>query len=102
MGAGSSVDPSTYAAMLATIRRRRWYFWGLVLVYLPITITILKLTQSTMATGIAFGIWVAFLCIAVALMACAKCPACNNSFHMRNGTLSFSRNCCHCGINYRQ
>ena len=80
MGAGSSVDPSSYAAMLATVRRRRWYFWGLVLIYLPTTITILKLTQSTKLTAIAFGIWVVFLCIVVALMACSKCPHATTTF----------------------
>ncbi|GFO54008.1 hypothetical protein GMSM_10150 [Geomonas sp. Red276] len=84
--------------MLAAIRRRRWYLGGLILLYLPVTMTVLRLTESVKATGAFFGIWVLFLCIAMALYASAKCPGCGKTFHMKNSTLSFSRKCRHCGL----
>ncbi|MCM0080851.1 hypothetical protein L4X63_04525 [Geomonas sp. Red32] len=90
--------PVNHEAMLAVIRRRRWYLWGLILLYLPVTMTILRLTESVKVTGAFFGIWVVLLCVAMALYACCKCPGCGKTFHMKNSTLSFSRKCRHCGL----
>ena len=91
-------DPATYGAMLAIIRRRRWYLWGLILIYMPATLTTLQWTQSYKATGIVFLIWFILLFITAGLAACSKCPRCGNNFHMRNSTLSFLRKCRHCGL----
>lgn len=93
-----AVDPKTHAAMLAVIRRRKWYLWGLILVYLPATYTSLKVTQSFSTTCAVFGVWFVLLCAAVTLMALSKCPRCGQTFHMRNSTLSFSGKCRHCGL----
>jgi hypothetical protein len=94
----NSVDPATHGALLAVIRRRRWYLWGLILIYMPASVTTLQLTQSYTSTGILVFIWFIVLCIAVTLAAVAKCPRCGNTFHMRNSTLSFYRKCRHCGL----
>jgi hypothetical protein len=93
-----SIDPATFGAMLAIIRRRRWYLWGLILIYMPASVTMLQLTQSFKPTGILVFTWFIVLCIAVTLAAVAKCPRCGNTFHMRNSTLSFYRKCRHCGL----
>jgi hypothetical protein len=89
---------TTHGAMLARIRRRRWYLWGLILIYMPASVTTLQLTQSYKTTGILCLIWFILLCIAVTLMTCALCPGCGNKFHLRDSSLSFSRKCCHCGL----
>ena len=90
--------PIVYIPILAIIRRRRWYLWGLILIYMPVSVTTLQLTQSYKATGIVFLLWVISLCIAVTLTAIVKCPRCGNNFHMRNSTLSYHRKCSHCGL----
>ena len=91
-------NPSTYGTMLAMIRKRRWFLWGLILIYIPASVTTLQWTQSYKTIGGLFLIWLIMLCIAVGLMACSKCPRCGNNFHMRNSTLSFLRKCSHCGL----
>jgi len=96
-----SINPAVYETMLATIRKRRLFLWGVILVYLPAALTTLQWTQSYTLIGILFLAWLASLCIAVALVACAKCPACGNNFHMRNSALSFLPRCCHCGVGAR-
>jgi hypothetical protein len=93
-----SDNPSTHGPALAIIRRRRWYLWGLILIYMPVSVKTLQATQSYKATGIVFLVWFVLLCIAVTLTAIAKCPGCGNSFHMRNSTLAYSRKCRHCGL----
>lgn len=93
-----SDDPTTHAVTLALIRRRRWYLWGLILIYLPASVTALQFTQSIRPLGLMFLIWLILLCVAVALVAAAKCPRCANTFHMRSAALSFSKKCCHCGL----
>lgn len=94
----NSHNTTTYRTMLAVIRRRRWFLWGMILIYIPTSVTTLQLTQSYKLLSFMFLIWLILLCIAVTLMACSKCPRCGNSFHMRNSTLSFSQKCCHCRL----
>lgn len=94
----TSENLSTYGPMLAVIRRRRWYLWGLILVYMPVSVKTLQLTQSYKATGILLLIWVTLLCVVVTLTAIAKCPRCGNNYHMRNSSLSYFRKCRHCGL----
>lgn len=94
----SPENPSEYGPMLAVIRRRRWYLWGLIIIYMPIAVATLQFTQSIRTIGAAFGAWVILLCVAVALMAAALCPRCGKNFHMRHSTLGFSRKCRHCGL----
>jgi hypothetical protein len=94
----NSDNPLAYGALLAIIRRRRWYLWGLILFYMPVSVTTLQLTQSYKSTGILLLFWFILLCIVVTLTAISKCPKCGNSFHMRNSGLSYFRKCCHCGL----
>lgn len=91
-------DPTTFAQPLVIIRRRRWYLWGLILIYMPATVATLQLTQSYKATGIAVLIWIILLSIVVTLTAIVKCPRCGNNFHMRNSTLTYHRKCRYCGL----
>jgi len=93
-----NVNPATYAHLLLIIRRRRWYLWGLILIYMPASVSTLQLTQSYTATGIVVLIWIVLLCIVVTLTAIAKCPRCGNNFHMRNSTLTYHRKCRYCGL----
>ena len=97
----NAVDPAHHDVLLAVIRRRRWYLWGLILIYMPASVTTLQLTRSYRSTGILVLIWFIVLCIVVTLAAVAKCPRCGNTFHMRNSTLSFYRTCRHCGLHIR-
>ena len=98
----SGDDPTTDGAMLTIIRRRRWYLWGLILIYIPAALTTLQFTQSYRLIGILFSIWLILLCTAVTLVACAKCPSCGNRFHMRDSSLSFLRKCSHCGLHIKE
>jgi len=95
------IDASRYGSGLSSVRRQRWYLWGLIIVYLPATLTTLQLTQSYKATGAVFLIWLFLLCVAVTLAAIVKCPQCGNSFHMYDSTLHFPRRCRHCGLHIR-
>jgi len=97
----SEDDQTTDEATLAIIRRRRWYLWGLILIYIPAALTTLQFTQSYRLIGMLFSIWLILLCAAVTLVACAKCPGCGNRFHMRDSSLSFLRKCSHCGIHLK-
>jgi hypothetical protein len=97
----NSDDPTTYGTMLATIRKRRLFLWGTILIYIPASVTALQFTESYKWLGIFFMIWLIVLCVAVTLLASSKCPRCGNNFHMRSSTLSFSRKCSHCGLQIR-
>jgi hypothetical protein len=83
---------------LAKIRKRRMFLMALILVYLPATLATLNLTHSIKATGVVFAVWFVLLCIAVTLTAVVRCPQCQNTFHMRESTLRYSRKCSHCGL----
>ena len=91
-------NPISYGVDLAKIRLRRWYLWGLILIYMPASVATLYLTKSYKTTGIVFLIWFILLCVVAALITSSKCPRCGNNYHMRNATLSLSRKCCHCGL----
>ena len=95
-------NPTSYGTMLAMIRKRRWFLWALLLVYIPASVTTLQFTQSNKSIGLLFLLWLIALCVSVTLLACCKCPRCGNSFHMRNSGLSFSRKCSHCGLHIRE
>ena len=88
-------------AGLHEIRRRRWYVWLVILVYLPSTWLTLEMTHSYRSTGIVFAIWFVFLCTTMTLFAVISCPRCGQYFHMRNMALSFARTCRHCGLHLK-
>jgi hypothetical protein len=95
-------DPAIHETMLAIARKRRCFFFGMVIGYLPIFLTTLQFTDSYTWIGTAFLVWLILLCISVVQMACCKCPRCGNTFYMRCSTLSFLARCCHCGLSTKE
>lgn len=95
-------DPAIHEKMLAIARQRRRFFFGMVIGYLPISLTTLQFTDSYTWIGAVFVAWLVLLCISVVQMACCRCPRCGNYFYMRSSTLSFLARCCHCGLSAKE
>ncbi len=89
-------DPSSYKPGLDLLRRRRRYFFGLVLLYVPMMWVLHELARQHMLK--AFIGWVLLLVVAMAVSALAKCPRCGNYFHMHGMTLLYLRKCLHCQL----
>lgn len=83
---------------LQKIRRRRWFFWLVIMSYLPAMLFALKATQPGQAVGITFASWIFFLTAAVVLVALARCPQCGNCFHMSGFLFRPVRKCFHCSL----
>jgi hypothetical protein len=83
---------------LKSIRKRRWFVWGIIIIYLPAMWTVLSLSGSFGATATAFFVWLILLCVIVTIAAVARCPRCGNYFHMHGMTLLFARRCIHCQL----
>lgn len=92
------VDPAAIAAGLRRIRTRRWFFWSLLIVYVPAVWLSLTLTGSDRATAVFFGVWLILLIAAVCLVTSARCPRCGNLFHMHGVTPLYLRKCLHCQL----
>jgi len=86
------------ASGLARIRRRRWFLWGTLLVYLPAIWLSLRITRSDAATGVVFGVWFVVLLVASCTASFAACPRCGNYFHVHGFVPLFTRHCLHCGL----
>jgi len=93
-----SSDAGQYAEGLRKVRKRRWFLWSLILIYLPAIWVSLQVTQSDAKTFIVFGIWFILVCIAGSLAALVKCPRCGNYFHMNGVMPLYLRKCLHCGL----
>lgn len=98
MGELPGGTPSTIRAGLRKIRRRRWFLWGVILVYVPAIWLSLRLTHSDRITGTVFGVWLVVLIIAVLLVSTAQCPRCGNYFHVYGMTPLYLRKCLHCKL----
>lgn len=83
---------------LRKIRRRRWFFWIVIMSYLPAMLFALKTSQPGRTVGIAFGSWIFFLTAAVVLVALVRCPQCGNCFHMDGYLFRPVRKCFHCRL----
>ena len=94
-------DASRYGKGLRLIRKRRWFLWGVILVYMPAMWLILEMTGSLKATAPAFVVWFICLCITAGISAAARCPECGNYFHMHGMTLLYMRRCLHCGLHLK-
>ena len=92
------VDPAIIAAGLRNIRKRRWFLWSLIIVYVPAVWISLTVTRSDRATAVVFGVWLVLLIVAVFFVTTAKCPRCGNLFHMHGITPLYLRNCLHCQL----
>lgn len=99
--ANSPGDPLTYMNVLKKIRRRRTYFFGTLLVYIPAVVITYSISPTNRAMGTLFGIWVAVLILVTFLAALSRCPRCGNYFHMHGMTLLILRKCLHCQLHIR-
>lgn len=89
-------DPASYTAGLDLLRRRRKYFFGVVLGYVPVMWLLHEFAPRFMLK--AFAVWVVLLVVAMAVSAVARCPRCGNCFHMHGMTLLYLRKCLHCQL----
>ena len=98
----SLVDPLHYMNVLKQTRRRRKYFFGTVLFYIPALLVTYQISPTNRAMGTLFGLWVVVLIIVTFLVALSKCPRCGNYFHLHGMTLLVLRKCLHCQLHITQ
>ena len=87
-----------FGTSLRKIRKRRLFLWGVMLVYLPVMWTTLRLTGSFNVTAAVFVVWIILLCIFATVAALARCPRCGKYFHMHGMTFLLLRKCLHCQL----
>jgi len=92
------LDPHELSAGLKKIRRRRWFFWIMIMIYLPAMLVALQMPQSGQAVVTVFVAWILLLIVAVTLMALVRCPQCGNCFHMNGFLFRPVRKCFHCKL----
>jgi hypothetical protein len=95
------IDVSELKAGLRVIRRRRWYLWLVILIYLPLMMTALRYTASIRGAAVAFFAWFVLLFVIALVAAVARCPRCGNYFHMHGMTLLPLRKCLHCQLHLK-
>lgn len=93
-----TIDPAQFTVKMRSLRRRRWFLWGLVLIYLPAIYLALEWSGSDRVAGMVFLGWILLVCVAVGLAAFAICPRCGNTFHMHGFVPVYLRRCVHCGL----
>jgi len=91
-------DPAVISRGLATIRKRRWMLWSVMIVYLPTMWMTQKITHSFRDSMPVFFIWFFVLLATMAFSAAARCPRCGHYFHMNGITLLYLRKCLHCQL----
>ena len=79
---------------LHTVRRRRWYLWLIILVYMPLMMTAVKFSSAVAA----FLSWCLVMVVIVGYSALARCPRCGNYFHMHGLSMLYLRKCLHCQL----
>jgi hypothetical protein len=89
------VDQTILHEGLKTVRRRRWYLWMIILVYMPLMMTAMEFFSSV---ATVFIIWFIIMVAIVTFSALARCPRCGNYFHMHGLTLLYLRKCLHCQL----
>lgn len=99
-GGGEQQAPSAaeISRGLKKIRKCRWFFFGVVLIYVPALLVTLRLSQSGRTTATLFGVWVFFLVLSVVFAAVVKCPRCKQYFHTNGPTFLPVRKCVHCSL----
>jgi len=93
-----SPNPAEISRGLSKVRKCRWFFFGVVLIYVPALLLTLRYSQSGRTTATMFGIWVFVLVISVVFAAVVKCPRCKQYFHTNGPTFLPVRKCVHCGL----
>ena len=91
-------DISLLGPGLAKVRRRRWYLWFVLIIYLPTMWTTQKITHSFNDSLPVFFIWFLVLLAVMGISASARCPRCRNYFHVNGMTLLYLRRCLHCQL----
>jgi len=94
-------EPTTddaYALAMKRLRHRRWFLWGIILIYVPVIWLSLKITGSDRSTAVVFAVWLLLVCVAVVRAAFALCPRCGNTFHMNGFIPLYLRQCVHCEL----
>lgn len=94
----SPEDPRTYREQLKRIRARRWFLWGIILVYLPAMMIALRQPNYKTWVTVVFASWIILLIIAVAFACVIRCPRCGECFHTHGPTFLPFRRCLHCAL----
>jgi len=89
-------DQVAYTKVLNKTRRRRKYFFGTVLIYIPALYITHFISPTNQAMGTVFVVWLAALIVVTFLVALCRCPKCGNLFHVHGITLLVLRKCLHC------
>lgn len=79
---------------LQLVRRRRWCFWSVILIYMPL----MGVAMKYHFVVAAFLSWFVLLFGVVYYAALARCPRCGNYFHLHGMSLLFLRKCLHCQL----
>lgn len=98
MDENTPVDPLEYRPGLNKIRRRRWFLWLTIIVYVPAMMISLNAPEAGKTVVTVFIIWILILCVAVALAALVRCPRCGECFHTNGPTFLPFRRCLHCSL----
>lgn len=92
------VDPATFTQVMATLRRRRIYFFATVIAYMPFMWAVSQVSSSFRSMTIGFIFWFILLFTVALISALARCPRCGNYFHMHGMSLLYLRRCLHCQL----
>jgi len=92
------VDRSVLILGLKAIRRKRWYLWFIIVLYLPLMAAAMKMLPSFTAVMYVFIFWFILMFIIALNAAIARCPHCGNYFHLHGMTLLYLRKCLHCQL----
>jgi hypothetical protein len=95
---GETVDRDVLRQGLKVIRRRRWYLWIIILVYMPLMGVAMKQLPSVKAVSFVFIGWFVIMFSIALFAAVARCPRCGNYFHVHGMTLLYLRKCLHCQL----
>ena len=90
-----------YGPGLRSIRKRRWFLWAEILIYLPAMMITMKFLPTCQALAVVFAVWFIMLWVVVGYSALARCPRCGNYFHMHGMTLFYLRKCLHCQLHLK-
>jgi len=94
----STTEEPDYGPGLRQIRKRRWFLWAEILIYLPAMLVTMKISPTFRALAVVFALWFILLWIVVGYSALIRCPRCGNYFHMNGMTLLYLRKCLHCQL----
>lgn len=94
----NTIETVDIIAGLRKVRRRRWFLWGVILIYMPGLLVALELQATSRAMAWLFGLWIFLLCVVVAMATVVKCPRCAKPYHTNGPTFLPVRRCVHCGL----